>query len=223
MKIIVKSILILISTGASVYGQRGAFLSLSASGGVGGNLKESYNVNYSGSSIGVFGLDLKAGYRLGNNLELSTGIGITKTGISNKMEAVYPYNASPFSERFIYYNIYVPVEIGYSFKLSERFKLIPAISAGFSHLLSGKYFVETEQSYRQDLNRTTIRKNYNTVAFWAGAALSASYSFNERFSLFGGYRFNGMLKKFTKSSFAPNGDQQQLFVVNGELGIRCNF
>lgn len=206
-----------------VFAQREAFLCFSVSGGVGGNLKESYNINYSGSTVGAFGLDLKAGYRFGSNIELITGLSFNKTGLSNKMEAVYPYNLSPYSERFTYYNVYVPLEIGYSLKVNERFRIIPSVSVGLSHLLAGKYLVETDFTYSQDLDRVTRIKNYNSIAVWAGAALLASYHLTDRWSLFGGYRYNGMLKSFTKSSFAPNSDQQQLLVVSGELGIRCKL
>lgn len=207
------------------FGQKGVFIAFGASGGIGGNIHDNYSHNnyYTSSSVFTYSIDARVGYRFGNNLELSSGISFFKSGLENKTETQAPFNITPYAERFTYGNIYVPLALGYSFRLSEKMRLVPSINVGASYLLSAKYLVETEYSFQEKLSKTELQKNYYPIRFWAGAALLAEHSFGERFSLYGGYRFNSMLQKLTRPAFANNNDHHQLIIVSGELGFKYRF
>jgi hypothetical protein len=174
------------------------------------------------SDIIGFGVDLRAGYRFKSNFQLCTGISYLKTGFTNNFDYILTNNTeSGYYESYKFTHLLVPVELGYAFRLGDKFSLIPSVNIGVSHLLSGTYFVQTDYVYEKKFDTQQLN-SYCSFTIWAGAGLHLTYEVSDKIGLIAGNQFNSMVSDFWKISSSGLGDQK-MYILSGDIGIRYNF
>jgi hypothetical protein len=217
MKKVVFTLLLICFAAVNSFSQNRGFISLSGMSGPSSIWSEADNK----SDILGFGLDFKIGYHFRNNFQLSTGISWLKTGFSNRLDYALSPVELEYYESYKFTQLLIPVELGYSFRLGDKFWIIPSINIGLSHPLSGSYFSQTDNIYEEKFNTQRLN-NYNSFTFWAGTGVHLTYDVTERIGLTGGFQFNSMVSDFRKISVSGMGSQM-MYVLGGDIGIRYNF
>lgn len=190
------------------YGRNGLYLSPSLGAGI-SNVKQNYfsidqNGGYSPDAKSIFSYNagLGIGYEY-KNWRLETGLQYLLTGYRYEGLVLGSniLNSESGTAETRYQHLSVPLRLGYSIKLGERFHFVPYAGITASYNMGARSIDKLPGLPVADYRwkSENFKGQYKSISVWGNLALQLEYKTSDRISIFGGPSAQYMVSNFLKT------------------------